>query len=82
MPIYQYRCENGHEFEVIQKMSDLPMEQCQLCLAKAHRQISLFHHPQGAGVYLFDRESGGKDVLHDPTFSDRERRSIISDLTG
>ena len=81
MPIYQYRCENGHEFEALQKMSDPPLEQCQFCLAKAHRQISLFNYPQGTGIYLFDRQYGDKDVLHDPTFSNRERRRIISDLT-
>ncbi len=82
MPIYQYRCDNGHEFEVLQRMSDPPPEKCQSCPAEVHRRISRFHNPQGAGIYLFDREQGNKDILHDPTFSGRERREIISGLMG
>jgi len=25
MPIYEYKCENGHVFDVIQKMTDEPL---------------------------------------------------------
>ncbi len=82
MPIYQYRCDNGHEFEALQKIKDAPLEQCELCSAKAYRRISLFHHPQGAGVYIFDRAHGNADILHDPTFSDRERAQVISDIAS
>lgn len=28
MPTYEYQCSNGHIFEVIQKISDLPLEVC------------------------------------------------------
>ena len=28
MPIYEYRCENGHQFEVMQKMTDDPVPSC------------------------------------------------------
>ena len=31
MPTYGYRCENGHEFEVYQSMSESPLEICQEC---------------------------------------------------
>ncbi|NJO16228.1 MAG: zinc ribbon domain-containing protein [Thioploca sp.] len=32
MPIYEYACQAcGHEFEAIQKMVDLPLEQCPVC---------------------------------------------------
>ena len=27
MPIYEYRCENGHNFDVMQKMTDDPQQQ-------------------------------------------------------
>lgn len=80
MPIYQYLCDNGHKFEVLQKMSDSPLEKCQLCAARAQRQISLFNNPHRAGVYLFSRDHGNKDILHDPTFSSREREKIISEI--
>src|SRR6185436_2560730 len=29
MPIYEYRCENGHLFEVMQKMIDPPVTSCE-----------------------------------------------------
>ncbi len=32
MPIYEYACRDcGHELEVIQKMSDLPLQECPAC---------------------------------------------------
>ncbi len=32
MPIYEYACHAcGHELEIIQKMADLPLEQCPVC---------------------------------------------------
>ena len=40
MPIYEYRCQNGHTFEVIQSMSDDPVETCEVCGAPVER---VFH---------------------------------------
>lgn len=37
MPTYGYRCENGHEFEVYQSMSEPPLERCQECGAPVRR---------------------------------------------
>ena len=31
MPIYEYRCPNGHVFELLQRMSDAPPEVCEVC---------------------------------------------------
>jgi len=31
MPIYEYRCPDGHTFEVFQRMSDAPVEKCEVC---------------------------------------------------
>ncbi len=32
MPIYEYACQEcGHEFEIIQKMSDSPLKVCPQC---------------------------------------------------
>ncbi len=32
MPIYEYRCQScGHQVEVMQKMSDAPLEECPAC---------------------------------------------------
>ena len=82
MPIYEYQCENGHTFEVFQKMSAPPLESCVTCSGKAWRKISLCNQPKRAGVYLFDKRLGGRDILHDATFSNREREGIISEIRG
>jgi putative FmdB family regulatory protein len=55
MPIYEYRCENGHTFEVMQRMSDEPLTECSICGAPVQR---VFHpvaiHFKGSGFYNTD----------------------------
>jgi putative FmdB family regulatory protein len=61
MPIYEYRCLNGHTFEVIQSMSDDPVETCEVCGAPVER---VFHpvavHFKGSGFYSTDYAAKGK----------------------
>jgi putative FmdB family regulatory protein len=66
MPIYEYRCENGHTFEVQQRMTDEPLTTCQVCGAPVQR---VFHpvavHFKGSGFYATDygrkKSSAGSD---------------------
>ena len=55
MPIYEYRCENGHLFEVMQKIADPPVTACDTCEASVQR---VFHpiavHFKGSGFYNTD----------------------------
>src|SRR5688500_6918726 len=55
MPIYEYRCEKGHNFEVMQRMTDDPVESCEQCGAPVER---VFHpvavHFKGSGFYNTD----------------------------
>src|SRR5213082_73971 len=55
MPIYEYRCDQGHTFEVMQRMSDDPVVTCQTCEAPVQR---VFHpvavHFKGSGFYNTD----------------------------
>jgi putative FmdB family regulatory protein len=55
MPIYEYRCQQGHTFEVMQRMSDDPIVSCQTCEAPVER---VFHpvavHFKGSGFYNTD----------------------------
>jgi putative FmdB family regulatory protein len=55
MPIYEYRCDNGHTFEVMQKMTDDPVSVCSSCEAPVQR---VFHpvavHFKGKGFYNTD----------------------------
>ena len=64
MPIYEYRCENGHVFDVIQKMADEPLTECQECGAPAERVLHpVAVHFKGSGFYNTDygRKKGGGD---------------------
>ncbi|HXR60385.1 MAG TPA: FmdB family zinc ribbon protein [Solirubrobacterales bacterium] len=55
MPIYEYKCENGHVFEVIQKMSDEPLRECQECGAPASRVLTPpAIHFKGSGFHNTD----------------------------
>jgi putative FmdB family regulatory protein len=62
MPIYEYRCKDGHNFEVMQRMSDDPVKVCEVCGAPVER---VFHpvavHFKGSGFYSTDygRNRGG-----------------------
>jgi len=55
MPIYEYRCERGHTFEVMQRMTDEPLTSCSTCDAPVQR---VFHpvavHFKGSGFYATD----------------------------
>jgi putative FmdB family regulatory protein len=55
MPIYEYRCENGHTFEVMQRMADDALTECSICGAPVQR---VFHpvaiHFKGSGFYNTD----------------------------
>jgi putative FmdB family regulatory protein len=55
MPIYEYKCENGHVFDVIQRMSDEPLTACQECGAPAERVLHpVAVHFKGSGFYNTD----------------------------
>ena len=55
MPIYEYKCAKGHVFEVMQRMTDDPVETCERCGATVQR---VFHpvavHFKGSGFYNTD----------------------------
>ena len=62
MPIYEYKCDNGHVFDVIQKMVDEPLTECQECGAPAVRVLhSPAVHFKGSGFYNTDygKKKGG-----------------------
>jgi putative FmdB family regulatory protein len=55
MPIYEYRCERGHTFEVMQRMMDDPLTVCEEHGTPVQR---VFHpvavHFKGSGFYNTD----------------------------
>jgi putative FmdB family regulatory protein len=61
MPIYEYKCENGHVFDIMQKMSEDPLKSCVECGAPVKKVM----HPvniafKGSGFYSTDYSSNGK----------------------
>ena len=63
MPIYEYRCKNGHTIEVMQRMSDDPLSSCTTCKASVQR---VFHpvavHFKGSGFYNTDYGTKSKNA--------------------
>jgi putative FmdB family regulatory protein len=60
MPIYEYRCPNGHLFEVFQRMDDPPPAGCEVCdagpLEKVLHPVPIFF--KGKGFYSTDYGKG------------------------
>jgi len=60
MPIYEYRCPDGHTFEVFQRMSDPQPEGCEVC-GKGPVEKLLYPvavHFKGSGFYATDYGKG------------------------
>jgi putative FmdB family regulatory protein len=59
MPIYEYLCENGHRFEVLQRMSDDALTTCEVCGAPVQRVLHpVAVHFKGSGFYTTDYGRG------------------------
>ena len=65
MPIYEYKCDNGHVFDVMQKMAEEPLTECVECGAPAVRVLTApAVHFKGSGFYNTDygkRKGGGSN---------------------
>jgi len=62
MPTYEYRCEEGHEFEVVQRMIEDPVSSCEVCgrpVQRVFRPVAV--HFKGSGFYTTDYARKGKD---------------------
>lgn len=55
MPIYEYRCDDGHEVEVMQSITEEPLEKCPECGATTRRVLhSPAIHFKGSGFHNTD----------------------------
>jgi putative FmdB family regulatory protein len=90
MPTYEYRCERGHNFDVLQRMSDDPVEACTVCGAPVQR---VFHpvavHFKGSGFYNTDygtrkraREKEGAESKSDGAAAKSDSGSSDSGSSG
>jgi putative FmdB family regulatory protein len=87
MPIYEYRCERGHTFEVMQRMTDDPLTTCEEHGAPVQR---VFHpvavHFKGSGFYNTDygkKKSGaGSEGKADSAGSSDSSKTSESSSSG
>jgi putative FmdB family regulatory protein len=85
MPIYEYRCERGHTFEVMQRMTDDPLTACSTCEAPVQR---VFHpvavHFKGSGFYNTDYGKGKSGAATDTSAkpAQKEGSSPSTDSNG
>ena len=64
MPTYEYRCDTGHSFDVLQSMAEDSLTECQVCGAPARRILRApAVHFKGSGFYTTDyaRKGAGKE---------------------
>jgi putative FmdB family regulatory protein len=67
MPIYEYRCPNGHTFERFQSMTAPAPENCDVCSA-APLELVLYPiaiHYKGSGFYSTDYGKKGAEAKKD-----------------
>ena len=76
MPIYEYKCPQGHVFELFQRMSDPPPAACEICGEGPVDRVlyPVAVHFKGSGFYSTDygrggrkREDGAKESSKDGT---------------
>ena len=62
MPIYEYRCPNGHVFEVFQRIGDPQPEVCETCGEGPVQRVlyPVAVHFKGSGFYSTDYGRGGR----------------------
>ena len=81
MPIYEYRCSNGHTFELFQRMADPPVKKCEVCGVRRIEKV-LFPvavHFKGSGFYSTDYGRGSKTGGKEDSGGGSEAKSDTSE---
>ena len=62
MPIYEYRCPNGHLFELFQRMDEPPPDACETCGEGPVERVlyPVAVHFKGSGFYTTDYGRGAR----------------------
>jgi putative FmdB family regulatory protein len=62
MPIYEYRCPNGHLFELLQRITDDAPEKCEVCGEGPVERVlyPVAVHFKGSGFYTTDYGRGSR----------------------
>ena len=83
MPIYEYKCDNGHLFDVMQRISDDPLTECVECGAPVRKVL----HPvgisfKGSGFYSTDYSKKGPKTETKETAKAGESSNGAPDKNG
>lgn len=83
MPIYEYKCTKGHVFDVLQRMADDPLTECQECGAPAERVLHpVAIHFKGSGFHNTDyakKKTGAESSSSDGSSGDTSSDSTNSE---
>lgn len=86
MPTYEYRCRNGHVFELFHRMTDPPPDDCEVCGAgPVERLLSpVAVHFKGSGFYTTDYGRGNRkrDGANDGDGRDSSKPDKAADTTS
>ncbi|HEY6674749.1 MAG TPA: FmdB family zinc ribbon protein [Rubrobacteraceae bacterium] len=83
MPIYEYKCENEHVFDVMQKLSDDPLTTCPECGAPVRKVL----HPvsiafKGSGFYSTDYKVAGSQKTETTRNGESGKKEGASEKTS
>ena len=84
MPIYEYKCPNGHLFEVFHGMTEPGPEACEVSGAAPLQTVlhPVAVHYKGSGFYSTDYGRKGKKPVKEGTSSDSSTSSSDSPSSG
>jgi putative FmdB family regulatory protein len=84
MPIYEYKCPNGHNFEVFHGMTEPAPEQCEVCgaapLVRVLHPVAV--HYKGSGFYTTDYGRKSKSASKEGSSSDATAGTAASSGSG
>jgi putative FmdB family regulatory protein len=72
MPIYEYRCPEGHVFEVFQRIDDPQPAACEVCAVGPVERVlhPVAVHFKGSGFYATDYGRGSRRPAKEAASSD------------
>lgn len=85
MPIYEYQCVGcGHEFEMIQKMTDTPVKQCPKCFKESAQKLvsAPGFQLKGTGWYETDFKNKPKQTADKNAAKSKNKEPVKSKDTS
>jgi putative FmdB family regulatory protein len=84
MPLYEYRCRTcGHQFELIQKFTDPPMDRCERCGGVVEKLLSAPGLQfKGSGFYITDYARKDKEPKPKSDATPKSEKSAATASNG